>query len=546
MNLTKITLCAFAMTFATQAFSCTNFIVTKGASADGSTMVTYAADSHVLYGELYRFPAANHKRGEKLAIREWDTNKYLGEIAQVAHTYSVVGNVNEFQLTIGETTFGGRDELVDTTGIIDYGSLIYITLQRARNAREAIRVMTSLVAAYGYCSGGESFSIADPNEAWIMEMVGKGSHEQGALWVAVRIPDGYVSGHANQARITTFPLNDPENCLYAPDLISFARAKGYFNAEADSLFSFADAFNPLDFEAKRCCEARVWSGFRKMNAEMDKYADYAFGISNERMPLYIKPDHKITRRELTNIMRDHYEGTIMDMTQDVGAGPFGVPYRWRPLEYEVDGKTYLHERAIATQQTGFWFVSQMRDANAAGGIIWFGCDDANTSVLVPIYTSTTVVPIQFAQGTADMLTFSWNSAFWIFNWVANMAYSRYNIMIGDIRKRQVQLEDELDQAVAEMDKRMAELSKDKTMRAMVANTFAAEQTNKVVDSWKSLGEFLMVKYNDGNVHPEHDGVFDRTKDGNPVSPQWPGYGDKYYRAIVEQTGDKFIFRDSKK
>ena len=540
MNVIRTTLSTIALSVATQALSCTNFIVTAGASADGSTMVTYAADSHVLYGELYRFPAADHKKGEKLAIREWDTNKYLGEIEQAAHTYSVVGNVNEYQLTIGETTFGGREELVDTTGIIDYGSLIYITLQRARTAREAINVMTSLVSTYGYCSEGESFSIADPEEAWIMEMVGKGSQEKGAVWVAIRIPDGCVSGHANQSRITTFPQNDPENCLYAQDVIKFARAKGYFKGESDSQFDFSAAFNPLDFEAKRCCEARVWSGFRKMNAEMDKYADYAFGTSDERMPLYIKPDHKVTRRELTNIMRDHFEGTAMDMTQDVGAGPFGVPYRWRPLEFKVEGKTYIKERAIATQQTGFWFVSQMRKSKA-GGIIWFGCDDANTSVLVPIYTSTTDVPEEFAQGTADMLTFSWKSAFWVFNWVANMTYHRYSYMIEDVRKRQIQLEDEMDNAVEEMDKRLATTKKDKA-RTAAANTFAAEQTKKVVDTWRKLGEFLMVKYIDGNIHPEHDGVFDRTRDGNPVSPKQPGYNEKYYRSIVEETGDKLLMR----
>lgn len=517
--------------------ACTNFIITKGASADGSTMVSYSADSHVLYGELYYWPAAKHAEGEMLDIREWDTNRLTGRIPQVPYTYRVVGNTNEHQLTIAETTFGGRHELVNPEGIMDYGSLIYITLQRATNAREAIATMAKLVEEYGYCSSGESFSIADPNEAWIMEMIGKGKDQKGAVWVAVRIPDGYVSGHANQARITTFNLKDKENCLYSSDVISFARKQGYFSGK-DKEFSFCDAYAPLDFGAVRFCEARVWSGFRLMNADMMKYEQFAMGRTNERLPLYIKPDHKISKQEVADIMRDHFEGTQMDMSTDIGSGPYHVPYRWRPMEFEVDSVTYIHERAIATQQTGFWFVSQMRGymPKAFGGILWFGCDDANTSVLVPFYNATTQIPEPFAVGNGNMLEFSWTSAFWIFNWVANMTYARYDHLIVDVRKCQRGLETMLDKAVADMDAKLASLPEAEVSAA--ANAFSNEMANNVTGTWKKLGEFLMVKYLDGNTHPETNGVFHRTEDNYPVSPEHPKYSDEFYRIIVETTGDK--------
>src|SRR5690554_838538 len=359
-----------------QSTACTNVIVTKGASNDGSTFVSYAADSHDLFGELYYWPGKEYPEGSMLNIREWDTGKYLGKIAQVRQTYTVIGNMNEHQLAIAETTFGGRSELRDTTGIMDYGSLIYIALQRARTAREAIEVMTGLVEEYGYYSSGESFSIVDPNEAWIMELIGKGPDNKGAVWVAVRIPDGYVSAHANQARISTFDLNDKENVLYANDVISFAREMGYFNGKNKD-FSFADAYAPLDFGAIRFCEACVWSAFRIMNKEMDKYADFVQGKSDERMPLFIKPEKKVSVRDVQNIMRDYYEDTPLSMTQDPGAGPYGKPYRWRPLTWEVDGVEYFNERAIATQQTGFSFVAQMRSwlPNAIGGILGFRSEE---------------------------------------------------------------------------------------------------------------------------------------------------------------------------
>lgn len=350
--------------------ACSNVLVTKGASTDGSTFISYSADSHTLYGELYHWAAQRYAPDAMLDVYEWDTGKYLGKIKQADQTYSVIGNMNEHQVTIAETTFGGRPELVDSTGIMDYGSLIYIALQRAKNAREAIEVMTTLVKQYGYHSSGESFSIADANEVWIMEMIGKGVGNKGAVWVAVKIPDGYISAHANQARITTFPLNDKENCLFSEDVIAFAREKGYFDGK-NKEFSFSDTYAPLDFGAMRFCEARVWSAFRIANPEMDKYKAYAKGESLTRMPLYIKPANKLSHNDVANIMRDHYEGTDLDMTQDIGAGSYKVPYRWRPMTFDVDGKTYFMERAIATQQTGFWFVAQMRQWLPAhiGGIL---------------------------------------------------------------------------------------------------------------------------------------------------------------------------------
>lgn len=536
----KIIACAAALVAIPMASeACTNFLVTKGASSDGSTFISYSADSHVLYGELYHWPAATYKPDAMLDVYEWDTQKYLGKIKQVAQTYSVVGNTNEYQLTIAETTFGGRHGLNDSTAIIDYGSLIYITLQRAKTAREAIDVMSNLVAEYGYYSEGESFSIGDPNEVWIMEMVGKGANNKGAVWVAVRIPDGYISGHANQARITKFPLNDKENCLYSPDVISFAREKEFFDGK-DKDFSFADAYAPLDFSAVRFCEARVWSGFKSVNASVAKYEKYARGESSDRLPLYIKPDKKVSKKDVINIMRDHYEGTSMDMTKDLGAGPYHVPYRWRPMEFKVDGVEYLHERATATQQTGFWFVSQMRNwlPSHIGGILWFGCDDANTSVLVPMYCGILSTPHEYSVGNGDMLTYSADAAFWTFNRVANMAYARYEPMIGDIRKVQTELEDMLDAYIVGIDntaKKMYE--QDATKARQFLTNFSATQAKMVVDKWNRLSEFLLVKYLDGNIHPENDGVFERNPYGGPKAAQFPGYDEKYYKNLVKDAGE---------
>ena len=383
--------------------ACTNLIITRGASTDGSIMVTYAADSHQLYGALYKYnpPKKAYKPGTMLPIYEWDTGRYLGEIPQKAETYYTVGNMNEHQLIISETTYGGRRELRDSTGVMDYGSLIYITLQRAKTAREAIGVIADLANTYGYASSGESLTIADKDEVWIMELIGKGCRivngenaNKGIVWVARRVPDGYISAHANQARIMQFPKNDPENCLYSPDVVSFAREAGYYNGTDDD-FSFSDTYAPLDFSAMRGCEARVWSFFRMFAPDMDKYLDYAMGHNpGNRMPLWVKPSAKISPKQVFDAMRDHYEGTPMDMTTDIGAGGSKLPYRWRPMNFEYDGETYVNERAIATQQTGFWFVAQSRSylPDPVGGILWFGVDDAATSSLTPIYCAVTDVP----------------------------------------------------------------------------------------------------------------------------------------------------------
>ena len=401
------------------ADACTNVIVTKGASADGSCMVTYAADSHQLYGELYFKRAADWPAGAMLDIYDWDGGMFRGRVAQVPHTYQTVGNMNEHQLIIMETTFGGREGLENEGGIMDYGSLIYVTLQRARTAREAIRVMNDLVQTYGYPSEGETFSIVDKDECWIYEIVGKGE-QKGAVWVAVRIPDGCISAHANQSRIHHFPLNDPENCLYAPDVISFAREKGFFTGR-DEDFSFCDAYCPADWGALRGCESRVWSAFRLLGGagfDSDKYLDFAMGENpDNKMPLYIKPETKVTVKALADVMRDHFEGTAMDFSEDVGAGISRVPYRWRPMSFELDGKQYLFERSIATQQTGFWYLGQARGwlPDEVGGLLWFGVDDAATSALTPIYTSITSVPECFREGNGSntvLLRLSGSSTGW--------------------------------------------------------------------------------------------------------------------------------------
>ncbi len=541
-----ITTLALFIVTSISSFACTGFLIGRNASADGSTMITYAADSHVLYGELYEYPAKRYPKGAMLDIYEWDTGKYLGAIPQVSQTYKVTGNMNEFQLSISESTFGGRGELVDTTGLIDYGSLMYMTLQRARTAREAITVMTELVEKHGYYSSGESFSIADPKEVWIMEMIGKGPRNKGAVWVAVRIPDDCIAAHANQARIRTFPLEDKENCLYSHDVISFAREKGYFNG-LNKDFSFADTYAPLDFGSLRGCEARVWSFYNKFVDGMDKYLPYLNGESTEAIPLYMKPNRKLTINEVKNAMRDHFQGTPFDMTKDVGAGPYAVPYRWRPMNFTVDGQTYVNERAIATQQTGFSFVAQMRSwlPNEIGGVLWFGVDDANTCVYVPLYNSITEVPHSFKVGNGDLLNFSWSSAFWINNWIANMAYHKYSYMIEDIRPLQKSLEKGFEQEQSAIDLAAMELyKKDKQSAIAFLNSYSNNKAQTTFDSWKKLGEYLMVKYIDGNVKKEKDGRFQTNEYGTvPESPYQPGYNEEYYRAIVRDAGERLKVKE---
>ncbi|HQT94001.1 MAG TPA: C69 family dipeptidase [Thermoanaerobaculaceae bacterium] len=509
------------------ANACTNLIITKGASADGSTFIAYAADSHELYGELYLQPGGVFPAGAMRDVIDWDSGKFLGRIPQAPRTYWRVGNINEHQVAIGETTFGGREELAkpEKGALVDYGSLMYIALERAKTAREAIQVMTGLATEYGYASEGESFSVADPNEAWILEMIGKGENTKGALWVARRIPDGYISGHANQSRIHTFPLHDPANCLYAPDVISFARAKGWFSGK-DEEFSFADTYAPADFGSLRFCEARVWSMFRRAAPSAKLPFDAAKGVPAP-LPLWIKPDKKLAVADAMALMRDHFEGTPLDMTKDVGAGPFACPYRWRPMEWEVDGKTYVHERAISTQQTGFSFIAQMRSTlpDPIGGVLWFGVDDTYSTVWTPMYCGIREVPKPFAVGVADLDHFSWDSAFWVFNWVANYAYSRYSDMIVDIQQVQRELEGrfiadqpEIDQAALALYNQAPALARDYLTRYSVA------QGEMVHKRWRKLGEDLLVKYMDGNV---------KDSQGNVTHPEYP---KAWYRRIVADHG----------
>lgn len=538
MKIHKI-LCAAAVILPLPALACTSLIAGKGATADGSVMITYAADSHTLYGELYSRPAADHEPGAMRKVYDWDSGRYLGEIPEVPHTYATIGNMNEHGLTISESTWGGREELVDTTGIIDYGSLIYIALERSRTPREAIKVMTDLVKDYGYASSGESFSIADANEAWIMELIGKGGKEKGAVWVARRIPDDCISGHANHSRIHRFPMNDKENCIYSPDVVKFAKKQGYYSGN-DKDFSFSRAYAITDMGATRGCDGRVWAFFNKFTPGMDTYLPWVMKAEGEPFPMWVKPAKKVSVDDMKWMMRDHFEDTPMDMTKDVGAGPYTVPYRWRPLTYKVDDKTYLHERAIATQQTGFSFVSQMNAAHPENmrGILWFGVDDANTCVYIPVYNCVTEVPHEFAPGNGDMLTLSWDAAFWVTNYVANQAYNRYSQMIPDIRRVQ---KGEEDSCAAEVATLLAEIpSMDDAAARKRLNDHTAMASARYVKAYKSLGDYLLVKYLDGNVKKEKDGKFERTPEGMPVYPDFPGYDENYYRSIVTSTGDHFL------
>lgn len=524
-----------------EAMACTGLLVGKKASVDGSVMISYAADSHTLYGELYRWPAAKWPKGTMLDIYEWDTNKFLGKIPQAEETYSVVGNMNEYQLAITESTFGGREELIDTTGIMDYGSLIYVTLQRCKTAREAIKMMTDLVKEYGYYSTGESFSIADKNEVWIMEMIGKGVGNKGAVWVAIRIPDDCIAAHANQSRIQQIPFDDKENCIYSPDVVSFAREKGYFKGK-DKDFSFQKAYNPYDFSGLRGCEARVWSFFRKYDKSMDQYTDFIKGDSTKApMPLYIKPNRLLSLQDVQAGMRDHYEGTDLDMTKDPGAGPYKVPYRWRPSRYEVDGQLYTNERAIATQQTGFVIVPQLRDwlPDPIGGILWFGVDDADMAVFTPLYCSIQASPECYRVGNGDMMNFSWTSAFWIHNWVANMAYHKYSYMIQDIRKVQQELENGYQATIPAIDKAAQELyAKNPEEAVKFLTWFSTTTADQATARWKKLGEYLLVKYMDGNMKKEKDGKFMQNGYGLSEYPEFPGYDEEFYRNIVKSAGER--------
>lgn len=532
----NITLAAAAMIMANAlpSSACTNFIVTRGASTDSSVMVSYAADSHQLYGCLYHY-MPSRRAARTMPVYEWDTGRYIGDIAQAAQTYTTVGNMNEHSLIITETTFGGRHELENPDGGIDYGSLIYITLQRARTAREAIRIIVDLADTYGYCSSGESFTIADPDEAWIMELIGRGKQGKGIVWVARRIPDGYVSAHANQARITTFPKDDPENCLYSDDVVELARSMGWYEG-TDEDFSFADAYAPLDFSAMRGCEARVWSFFRTVADDMDKYVDYAMGHNpDNRMPLWVKPRTKVSPKMVFDAMRDHYEGTPMDMTTDLGAGGHGLPYRWRPMNFEVDGVEYCNERATATQQTGFWLVGQARKGKT--GILWFGVDDAATSCLTPIYCNSTEVAECIAEDNGSMLDYSPTSAFWIFNRVANFAYLRYDLIAADVRKSIDQWENDKLSQVARIDAAAAAMSPAKARKYLTE--YSVNTAQQLFDRWVELDRYLLVKYIDGNVKGENaDGFIDNGNGRDiPGKIEWPGYNEKWKRAVAADNGE---------
>lgn len=516
-----------ASSLAQPLVGCTNILVTKGASKDGSTMIAYSADSHQLYGELYYKAAGLHLPGEMRDIIEWDTGKFLGRIKEAPVTFARVGNMNERQVSIGETTFGGRKELQEPAGIVDYGSLMYIAIERAKTAREAIQVMADLVAEYGYASEGESISVADPHEAWIFEIIGKGKGQKGAVWVAVKLPDGTISSHANHARISKFPLNDPQNCVYSKDVISFARERGWYKGE-DKDFSFTDVYAPADFGALRFCEARVWSVFRRAAPSLKIPADIALGKPGAQpMPLWIKPDQKLGVRDVMELMRDHYEGTELDMSKDVGAGPYHAPYRWRPMEWKSEGKAYLHERAISTQQTGWSFVSQSRSSlpDPVGGVLWFGVDDTFTTVYVPMYCGITSVPKSFAEGTGNWNEFSWDSAFWTFNFVTNYAYTRWDDMIVDVQKVQRELEGGYLARQPEIEAQALALWRQNPLQAKTFLTeYSCRQGDLATARYRKLGEFLIWKYLDGNV---------RDAKGNVTHP---AYSPDWYKRIVQDKG----------
>ena len=558
--------------------ACSNVLVTKGASTDGSNIISYAADSHQLYGELYFRKAGFWKPGDMRRVDEWDSGKHLGYIPEAAVTYQRVGNMNEHQLIIAETTYGGRPELEDPKGIMDYGSLIYIALERAKTAREAIKVVVDLANTYGYYSSGESFSIADTEEVWVMDLIGKGPDNKGIVWVARRVPDGYICAHANQARISTFPLNDPENCMYAPDVISFAREMGYFEGE-DKDFSFCDAYAPLDFSGMRACEARAWAAFNilcdgKFTFEDENgnvvtkdaydYIDYAMGYDKtKRFPLFVKPSRKISVKDVADVMRDHYEGTPMDMTQDIGAGGNALPYRWRPMGFEHDGKKYVNERAIATQQTGFWFVGQSRGwlPDTIGGVNWFGCDDAATSYLTPIYTTINDVPECFRVGNGNMITYSPTSAFWVTNRVANACYKAYDMMAPTVRTAIDSWENEMISAVAKADeealkmyneaekKPRKQINRNDKAKKLVdpyasvreyLTDFSVGNAQKIFNKWVDLEVLLLVKYIDGNVKAQNeDGSFvtNEHTDCIPSGIKQPGYTAKWKEAVAKDHGN---------
>ncbi len=541
----QILLSAFLVA-ASYAVACTNFIVGKKASADGSVFCTYNADSYGAFMPLYHFPAGKHAPGEMRQIYDWDTNKYLGQIPEAAETWNVIGNTNEWQLTIGETTFGGREEMVDTTGIIDYGSLIYITLQRAKNAREAIQVMTTLVEQYGYCSEGETFSICDPNEAWIMEMMGCGSDrklsKERTVWVALRIPDDMICAHANQSRIRQFDMKDKQNVLFSKNVVKYAHKMGWFSGK-DEAFSYADAYCPADFGARRWCEARVWSFFNRFSDDFSAYLPWALGEdpNAQPMPLWIKPNKLLTLQDMQAAMRDHFEGTPLSLDQDLGGGIWEMPYRVSPLSYKVDGEQYFNERPTSTQQSAFSFISQMRSwlPRQVGGCFWFGNDDGNMVSYVPIYCANTRQPVCFNTPGADDIHFSMDNAFWVCNWVANMVYPRYSLMFPSLK----QVRDSLDAAFARAQpeieaEAIARYANDEQALAAHMTDYSCLKAEQMMDRWRQLAYFLIVKYNDMVERPDRDGQFYYNVNGLGQTIKRPGMPERFAREMNRHGGQR--------
>lgn len=525
------------------SWACTNFIVGKKASADGSVICSYNADDYGLFIGLCHYPAGKHEKGSVRKIYDWDTNVYHGQIPEAEVTYNVIGNINEYQVSIGETTFGGREELVDTTGILDYGSLIYIALQRSKTAREAIKVMTTLTDKYGYCSGGETFTICDPNEAWIMEMIGKGPGRKGTVWVAVRIPDDAICAHANQSRIRTFNQKDKKNVMFSKDCITFAREKGWFSGK-DADFSFCEAYAYPDFSGRRFCEARVWSFFNHFSTDMERYLPYAEGKVKdaEPMPLWIKPNRKVSVQDIQECMRDHYEGTPFSLDKDPGQGVWNMPYRPTPLTYKVDGKEYFNERPTSTQQTAFSYVAQLRSwlPRQIGGVLWFGNDDGNMVAYTPVYCGNTSQPECYNTKGADAVTFSMKNAFWVCNWVSNMVYPRYSLMFGSLKSVRDSLETSYFSAQAEIERKAMVLYDENPSLAIDFLTdYSIDKAQQMIDRWRQLGTYLIVKYNDMAIKPDEDGRFIRTETGLGATVERPGFSENVAREIVKSSGDRY-------
>ncbi len=546
----KLFLLLFSIMFFASSEACTNFIVGKAASKDGSVICTYNADDYGMFIGLCHYPAAKHAKGKMRKVIDWDTKVYHGEIPEAPETYNVIGNINEYQVTIGETTYGGREEMVDTTGILDYGSLIYIALQRSKTAREAITVMTTLAETYGYNSEGETFTICDPNEAWIMEMMGKGPGSKGVVWVAMRIPDNAICAHANQSRIGKFNMKDKKNVIYSKDVVKFARSKGWFDGK-DTDFSWKETYAKPDFGGRRFCDARVWAFFRHFDKGFDRYLPWALGKdpNAEDMPLWIVPDHKVSVQEVEACMRDHYEGTPLSLDQDVAQGLWDSPYRPTPLYFEVDGKKYFNERPTSTQQTAFSYVSQMRSwlPREIGGVLWFGNDDGNMVAYTPIYCGNTIQPECYNTPGADAVTFSDKNAYWVCNWVSNMVYPRYSQMFPALKEVRDSLEQSYFVEQKQIEDHASQLyANDKAAALKYLNDYSNEKAAQMLARWKQLATYLIVRYNDMAVKPVNaDGTFKRTSTGLGARVERPGYTDAARSVLVKQTGDKFAVPDEK-